>query len=179
MLGHILASLCKYCFVVQHEAKKRATELERPCGPNAEEAEKTPAIRTKEARLKAEEQGASVKSVKEAEDAAEAARKAEEDKAEKPAVIRAEEARLKAEAGEWTAAEKPCVVTREAQSSVTKAKEAPMVNKVASRQAVKDEETAFQAAKTKEEAARHAREAKAAKPKEQAASADRRKAKRA
>ena len=69
------------------------------------EAEKTAAIRAEETRLKAGEQKAAVKAVKEAGEVAEAARKAEEEKTEKPAVIRAEEARPKAKAEERTAAE--------------------------------------------------------------------------
>ena len=83
-----------YCCAGQREAKKRAAELERPAegamsravkdseetteaAPNAEEAEKTAAIRAEEARLKAEEQKAAAKAIKEAGEVAEAARKAE------------------------------------------------------------------------------------------------------
>ena len=96
----------------------------RPRRPDAEGADKTPAIRTEEDRLKEEEQMAPVKAVEDAEEAAEAARQAEEEQAEKPAVIRAEEARLKAEADERVAAEEAGAVTREAQNSAAKSKAA-------------------------------------------------------
>ena len=81
LLSLILTSSYKYCCAEHREAKKRAAELERPAeeamaktvknteeaaetAPNAEEAEQTAAITAKEACPKAEEQKASVKSVK-------------------------------------------------------------------------------------------------------------------
>ena len=88
-----------------------------------------------------------------------------------------EGARLKAEADERDAAEEAGSVTRKAQNSAAKAKAAAAANEVARPHAAKDKEKELQAAKIKEETARHAREAQTAKCKEQAASADRRKAK--
>ena len=101
-------------------------------------AEKIAAIRAEEACLKAEDQKAAVKAVKEAEELAEEARKAEEENAEKLVVIRAEEARPKAKPDERTTAEKAGAVTREAHNSAAEAKEAAAANEVTKRQAAKD-----------------------------------------
>ena len=75
----------------------------------------------------------------------------------KSAIIRAEEARLKAKANERIGAKKSDAVTHEARSSTAKAKGAPVASEAAKRQAAKGKERELQAAKIKEEAARHAR----------------------
>ena len=106
--------------------------------PNADEAEKIAAVIAEEARLKAEEQRAAVKAVKEAEVVAEAARKAEGGKAEMAAVIRAEEARLKPKAYERTAATKADDARREAQNSTAKATEEAAANEKNKRQVAMD-----------------------------------------
>ena len=93
---HILPSKCRICLIRQREPEIRKAALRRSAKKamttafknaeamteaalNAEEAEKIAATRTEEARLKAEEQEASVKAVKGAEEATEAAHKAEEE----------------------------------------------------------------------------------------------------
>jgi len=128
--------------------------------PIAEEAEKIAATRAAEACLQVEEQQASVKAVKDAEEVAQAARKAKEEQAEKSAVIRAEIATAEA-------------AKQKKRDSATKAKEAAAAKEAAKRQAAKDNEMKLQAAKAKEEETRRAQEAEKARRAEQSSAAKR------